>query len=184
MTDTWWSVPVAEGVAETVVARLLTEGRIVGWAQGRLEFGPRALGNRSILADPRDRGARDRVNAAVKFREEFRPLAPAVMAERADDWFVVPPGTNMRHMTVAVPVRPGMAERIAAVVHDDGTAQVQAVHRADNPRFWRILNEFERLTDTRADEHVAERQGPAHGAGGRGGIPHLCLIQLGRLGAR
>ncbi|MFY1683543.1 carbamoyltransferase [Micromonospora sp. WMMD730] len=144
----YWSVPVAEGVAETVVARLLTEGRIVGWAQGRLEFGPRALGNRSILADPRDRGARDRVNAAVKFREEFRPLAPAVMAERADDWFVVPPGTNMRHMTVAVPVRPGMAERIAAVVHDDGTARVQAVHRADNPRFWRILDEFERLTGT------------------------------------
>lgn len=144
----YWSVQVGPGVAEAAVARLLAEGRIVGWAQGRLEFGPRALGNRSILADPRDRSARERVNAAVKFREEFRPLAPAVKAELAGDWFVLPPGTNMRHMTVAVPVRPSMANRIAAVVHDDGTARVQAVHRADNPRFWRILDEFERLTGT------------------------------------
>ncbi|MEE6261676.1 carbamoyltransferase family protein [Plantactinospora sonchi] len=144
----YWSVSVAAGVAEAAVARLLAEGRIVGWAQGRLEFGPRALGNRSILADPRDRDARERVNAAVKFREEFRPLAPAVKAERADEWFVVPAGTNMRHMTVAVPVRPASAGRIAAVVHDDGTARVQAVHQVDNPRFWRILDEFERLTGT------------------------------------
>jgi carbamoyltransferase len=141
----YWSVQVAPGVAERVVARLLTRGHIVGWAQGRLEFGPRALGNRSILADPRDREARERVNAAVKFREEFRPLAPAVKAECADRFFVVPAGTNLRHMTVAVAVRPHARSAIPAVVHDDGTARVQTVYEAENPRFWRILDEFERL---------------------------------------
>ncbi|WP_422769917.1 carbamoyltransferase [Plantactinospora sp. WMMC1484] len=141
----YWSVPVAPGVAERVVARLLVRGHIVGWAQGRLEFGPRALGNRSILADPRDRGARDRVNAAVKFREEFRPLAPAVKAESASRFFVLPAGTNLRHMTVAVAVHPHARPAIPAVVHDDGTARVQAVFAAESPRFWRILDEFERL---------------------------------------
>ncbi|MEE6310799.1 carbamoyltransferase C-terminal domain-containing protein [Plantactinospora veratri] len=141
----YWSVRVGPGVAEQVVARLLTKGHIVGWAQGRLEFGPRALGNRSILADPRDRGARERVNAAVKFREEFRPLAPAVKAESASRFFAVPAGTNLRHMTVAVAVHPHARPVIPAVVHDDGTARVQAVFAAENPRFWRILDEFERL---------------------------------------
>jgi carbamoyltransferase len=141
----YWSTWVRSGIAEVAVARLLVHGHIVGWAQGRLEFGPRALGNRSILADPRTRAARDRVNAAVKFREEFRPLAPAVRAERADDYFVLPPHTGLRHMTVAVPVRGAVRAEIPAVVHDDGTARVQVVHRDDNPRFWRILDEFERL---------------------------------------
>ncbi|GAB3981060.1 carbamoyltransferase C-terminal domain-containing protein [Plantactinospora veratri] len=129
----YWSVRVGPGVAEQVVARLLTKGHIVGWAQGRLEFGPRALGNRSILADPRDRGARERVNAAVKFREEFRPLAPAVKAESASRFFAVPAGTNLRHMTVAVAVHPHARPVIPAVVHDDGTARVQAVFAAENP---------------------------------------------------
>jgi carbamoyltransferase len=81
----------------------------------------------------------------VKFREEFRPLAPAVKAERAEDYFDLPPATEMRHMTVAVPVREHMRGTIPAVVHDDGTARVQVVHHTDNPRFWRILDEFERL---------------------------------------
>ncbi|MFY1693123.1 carbamoyltransferase [Plantactinospora sp. WMMB782] len=141
----YWSVRVGPGVAERVVARLLVRGHIVGWAQGRLEFGPRALGNRSILADPRDRGARERVNAAVKFREEFRPLAPAVKAEAAGRFFVVPAGVDLRHMTVAVAVHPHARSAIPAVLHDDGTARVQAVYPAESPRFWRILDEFERL---------------------------------------
>ncbi|SDW50497.1 carbamoyltransferase [Amycolatopsis xylanica] len=132
--------------AESVAARLLSAGHIVGWAQGRLEFGPRALGNRSILADPRRREMRDRVNAAVKFREDFRPLAPAVKSECARRYFEIPDGTNMRHMTVAVPARPATAGEIPAVIHDDGTARVQEVHEADHPRLWRILDEFERLT--------------------------------------
>lgn len=131
---------------EPVVARLLAQGLVVGWAQGRLEFGPRALGNRSILADPRRREMRERVNAAVKFREGFRPLAPVVKAECGTRYFQLPAGTNMRHMTVAVPVRPERAGEIAAVVHDDGTARVQVVYAAEQPRLWRILDEFERLT--------------------------------------
>ncbi|MFI9812636.1 carbamoyltransferase family protein [Saccharothrix variisporea] len=131
---------------EAVAARLLAKGLVVGWAQGRLEFGPRALGNRSILADPRRRETRDRVNAAVKFREGFRPLAPIVKAECATRYFRIPAGTNMRHMTIAVPVRPERADEIAAVVHDDGTARVQVVHAAEQPRLWRVLDEFERLT--------------------------------------
>jgi carbamoyltransferase len=141
-----FTAEVAGGAAETLAARLLARGLVVGWAQGRLEFGPRALGNRSILADPRTRGMRDRVNAAVKFREDFRPLAPAVKAESSRRYFEIPGGANMRHMTVVVRVRPERAEDIAAVVHDDGTARVQEVHRAEHPRFWRVLDEFERLT--------------------------------------
>lgn len=140
----YWSTEVRE--AEPLAARLLSAGLVVGWAQGRLEFGPRALGNRSILADPRRREMRERVNAAVKFREDFRPLAPAVKSECAGRYFDIPAGTNMRHMTIAVPVRPGRADEIPAVVHDDGTARVQQVHADDHPRFWRILDEFERLT--------------------------------------
>jgi carbamoyltransferase len=131
---------------EPVVARLLARGLVIGWAQGRLEFGPRALGNRSILADPRRRETRERVNAAVKFREGFRPLAPIVKSECGTRYFQLPAGTNMRHMTVAVPVRPERAGEIAAVVHDDGTARVQVVYAAEQPRLWRILDEFERLT--------------------------------------
>ncbi len=138
---------VTEREAESAAARLLAQGLVVGWAQGRLEFGPRALGNRSILADPRQRDMRDRVNAAVKFREDFRPLAPAVKAEAADRYFEIPAGVNLRHMTVAVPSRPA-ASAIPAVLHTDGSARVQAVHAGEHPRFWRILDEFERLTGT------------------------------------
>lgn len=140
------TVPVDEPQAEVLVAHLLARGLIVGWAQGRLEFGPRALGNRSILADPRRREMRDRVNAAVKFRESFRPLAPAVKVECSAAYFQLSPGANYRHMTVTAPVRSERAADIAAVVHDDGTARIQEVHAAEHPRFWRILDEFERIT--------------------------------------
>jgi carbamoyltransferase len=142
----YFTAAVSEPIAEIIAARLLSQGLIVGWAQDRLEFGPRALGNRSIFADPRRREMRDRVNAAVKFREDFRPLAPAVKADCASRYFHIPPGTNMRHMTVAVPVNTHRASDITAVVHDDCTARVQEVHAAEHPRFWRILHEFERIT--------------------------------------
>lgn len=141
----YWHREVSGDRCEIVAARLLARGLIVGWAAGRLEFGPRALGHRSILADPRDRATRDRVNSMVKFREGFRPLAPMVMAERAHEWFELPPA-QLRHMTVATPVRPGSAARIPAVVHDDGTARIQVVHRTDLPRIWRVLDEFAALT--------------------------------------
>ncbi|WUH89476.1 hypothetical protein OG900_04450 [Streptomyces sp. NBC_00433] len=142
----YWHAPAAPGVAEEAAAALLAEGCVLGWAQGRLEFGPRALGNRSILADPRERGTRDRVNAAVKFREGFRPLAPAVKSESLTAWFDVPAAAQLRHMTVTVPVRPECRDLIPAVVHDDGSARVQSVHVDEVPGLWRILDGFERLT--------------------------------------
>jgi carbamoyltransferase len=134
------------GGEPTVTAQHLANGAVVGWAQGRLEFGPRALGNRSILADPRDAATRDRVNSAVKFREGFRPLAPAVLAERTQEFFDVPAGANARHMTLAVPVRPSARAAIPAVVHADGTARVQVVHREDAPGLAALLEQFDRLT--------------------------------------
>lgn len=142
----YWSAPVPPGVGPRAAAALLVAGGIVGWAEGRLEFGPRALGHRSILADPRLRETRDRVNAAVKFREGFRPLAPAVKAESAADWFAMPGSANLRHMTVTVPVRPEQRHLIPAVVHDDGSARVQSVHAEEVPGLWQIIDCFEKLT--------------------------------------
>jgi carbamoyltransferase len=142
----YWRAPVPRDHAPEAAAALIAAGCIVGWAEGRLEFGPRALGHRSILADPRLKSTRDRVNAAVKFREGFRPLAPAVKAEAAAQWFEVPPGARLRHMTVTVPVRPEQRDRIPAVVHDDGSARVQSVHADEVPGLWHILDHFERLT--------------------------------------
>lgn len=137
----WIRLP-SEQSAVAAASKMLAAGAIVGWAQDRLEFGPRALGNRSILADPRNSSMRDRVNSAVKFRQEFRPLAPAVLAEHADEYFEIPAGADMRHMTVAVPVRRAKQHMIPAVVHVDGTARVQVVHRSSAPRFWSLLKSF------------------------------------------
>ena len=86
-------------------ARLIADGRVVGWFRGRMEFGPRALGHRSILADPGDPGMRDRINAMVKMREAFRPFAPAVALEEVDRWFDVPPGTELPYMIIVADVR-------------------------------------------------------------------------------
>lgn len=143
--DEWIRLPSEPG-AVSAAAELLAAGAIVGWAQDRLEFGPRALGNRSILADPRNSSMRDRVNSAVKFRQEFRPLAPAVLAEYAAEYFEIPDGAEMRHMTVAVPVRRAKQHLIPAVVHVDGTARVQVVHRSSAPRFWSLLKSFQDRT--------------------------------------
>lgn len=126
------------------VAELLAQGKVVGWFQGRMEFGPRALGNRSILADPRSAEMRDRVNAKVKFRESFRPFAPAVLAERADELFEGSPRSPF--MLFVHRVRPEARERIAAVTHADGTARVQTVERGVNPRFHRLICAFAERT--------------------------------------
>ncbi len=121
-------------------AGLLAAGRVIGWFQGGSEFGPRALGNRSILADPRDPGMRDHVNARVKHRQSFRPFAPAVPAERAREWFEGEQESPF--MLLAKRVRPEARDRIPAVVHVDGTARVQTVRREDNPRFHALLEAF------------------------------------------
>ena len=118
---------------------LLEAGKVVGWFQGRMEFGPRALGNRSILADPRRPDMRDRVNLAVKKREEFRPFAPSVTAEAAEAFFHVGNLDQYEHMTIAVKARPERALEIPAVVHVNGTSRVQVVRREANPRYWELL---------------------------------------------
>ncbi|HEY0038275.1 MAG TPA: carbamoyltransferase C-terminal domain-containing protein [Longimicrobium sp.] len=131
--------------AET--ARLLADGAVVGWVQGRSEFGPRALGNRSILADPRPAENKDRINAMVKKREGYRPFAPSVRQERAADYFELPgTATEFPFMTFALRVRPEARPLLGAITHVDGTARVQTVSRADNPRYWELLGAFERLT--------------------------------------
>jgi carbamoyltransferase len=125
---------------------LIGAGKVVGWFQGRMEFGPRALGNRSILADPRRPDMKDRVNRAVKKREEFRPFAPSVTAEGADAFFHLRGLDQYEHMTVAVKTHPERAPEIPAVVHVNGTSRVQVVRREANPRYWELLTRQGRRT--------------------------------------
>lgn len=126
----------------------LAEGQVVGWFQGRFEWGPRAMGHRSILADPRDGQSRERVNASVKFREPFRPFAPAVTAADADDWFVLPPAVRdpARFMLTTAQVRPECVDRIPATTHVDGSARVQRVDPAHSPLFHHLIAHFGSLT--------------------------------------
>ncbi len=131
---------------EDDVAHLLARGSIVGWFEGRMEFGPRALGNRSILADPRDAMMKDHLNEVVKKREEFRPFAPAVVAECADEFFVLRDHAQYRYMNFAVEARARRSAEIPAVVHVNGTARVQVVERDRNPRYWALIERFGAIT--------------------------------------
>ena len=126
-----------------VAARLLAEGLVIGWYQGRAEFGPRALGNRSILAAPGSAAIRDHINNSIKFREPYRPLAPAVLAERCGDLFDrdVPSPFMLR----AYQVRPEWRDRLIAAIHVDDSARVQTVG-ANATRFRALLEHFDRLT--------------------------------------
>jgi carbamoyltransferase len=126
-------------------AALLAQGKLVGWIQGRAEFGPRALGNRSILADPRSAATQDLINEKIKFRETFRPFAPSILHEFGARYF-----ENYQespYMDKTLKIRPEMQARIAAVCHVDGTGRLQTVKEEWNPRFYRLLNHFHRLTD-------------------------------------
>ena len=125
-------------------AKLLADGKVFGWFQGRAEFGPRALGNRSILGDPRRPEMKDILNRRVKFRQPFRPFAPIVTYEKAKDIFVGEDESPF--MLRAKHVRPEWKDRIPAIVHVDGTARVQTVRREHNERIYDLLTEFEKLT--------------------------------------
>jgi carbamoyltransferase len=152
-------------------ARLLAEGKIVGWFQGRMEFGPRALGARSILGDPRSPRMQALMNLKIKFRESFRPFAPSVLRERAHEWFELPPGQESPYMLLVAPVREGqrvalsMQERqilaedpdlchrvnvvrstVPAITHVDYSARLQTVDQERNPRFHRLLQVFQEWT--------------------------------------
>lgn len=125
-------------------AKLLADQRVIGWFQGRSEFGPRALGNRSIIADPRRPEMKDILNARVKHRQPFRPFAPLVLAERMNDVFEG--DEDSPFMLIAKPVRPEWRAKIPAIVHVDGSARVQTVREDTNPMLYRLLREFDALT--------------------------------------
>lgn len=125
-------------------AKLLADQKVIGWFQGPSEFGPRALGNRSLLADPRQAGMKDILNSRVKHRQAFRPFAPIVLAERMKEIFEG--DEESPFMLIAKPVRPEWRDKIPAIVHVDGTARVQTVREETNPILYRLLKQFETLT--------------------------------------
>jgi carbamoyltransferase len=145
-------------------ARALAEGKALGWDQGRMEFGPRALGARSILADPRSPAMQKLLNLKIKYRESFRPFAPSVLADRASDWFEL--DDDSPYMMLVADVRTekrvevsladqslvGIAKlniprsTIPAVTHVDYSARIQTVHRETNPRFYALIHRFQELT--------------------------------------
>lgn len=127
-------------------ARCIADGKVVGWFQGRMEAGPRALGYRSILADPRCAAMKERLNGQVKKREFFRPFAPSVLKEKAAEYFIIQPGLLYDYMIVAADVREDKKAMIPAVTHVDGTSRVHAVDKAENPLYWELIREFEKLT--------------------------------------
>jgi carbamoyltransferase len=129
-------------------AEALVSGRIVGWMDGAAELGPRALGHRSILAAPHSVEMKDRLNREIKYREEFRPFAPAVPIEVAEQYFDLPPGGARlgAFMSGVFPVRPEWRERLAAITHVDGTARVQTVTREAAPRFYALLEAYGAMT--------------------------------------
>jgi len=134
----------AENMLVEETAQLLNQGAIVGWFQGRMEFGPRALGNRSILADPRGKATSDHVNRSIKFRESYRPFAPVVLEEEAEHYFQL--SVPSPYMLLVASVLEEQRSQIPAVTHIDGSARVQTVNAATNPTCHRLLSAFKRLT--------------------------------------
>jgi carbamoyltransferase len=140
------SIEPSDDVA-AATAELLANDAVVGWVQGRSEFGPRALGNRSILADPRPARNKGRINAMIKKREGYRPFAPSVMEERLHEDFEVPP-TNaaLSFMTFVLQVRKEKQDLLGAITHVDGSARVQTVAKATNHLYWNVIDEFRKRT--------------------------------------
>jgi len=130
----------------STTAKLLSEGKLVGWFQGRMEMGPRALGARSILSDPRKELYRDRLNLKIKNRESFRPFAPSVLAEEANRFFELNGSGSDPYMITTVQVKENMRSLIPAVVHVDNTSRLQTVTETANPRFYRLLRNYFEIT--------------------------------------
>ena len=128
------------------VAKDISNKKIIGWFQGNMEFGHRALGNRSILADPRHIEMQSRVNKAIKFRETFRPFAPAVIAEKSHQIFEMKKNTEINFMERAVYVKKNWRKKIQAVCHIDNTARVQTVSKNTNLKFYKLIEEYYKLT--------------------------------------
>ena len=122
----------------------IAAGKIVGWFQGRMEFGPRALGNRSILADPRRTDMKDILNSRIKYREPFRPFCPSVLAECVGEYFETDYPSPF--MVMAYKIKPAQRSRIPAVTHGDGTGRLQTVERDVNPLYWKLIRRFGDVT--------------------------------------
>jgi len=132
---------------EQRVARLIAQQSVVGYFQGQMEFGPRALGSRSILADPRNADMREILNHKVKHREYFRPFAPSILHEAVHDWFEIAKETTAADfMLMAYPAKAAIKDKIPAVLHVDGTGRIQTVKKELSPRYHRVISEFYRLT--------------------------------------
>lgn len=131
------------------VARALMDGMVCGWFRGRFEFGPRALGTRSIIADPRRPEMKEKLNATIKFREAFRPFAPSVLEERANEFFDIPEAERhfpARFMLYVTPVRPEKRSVIPAITHEDGSGRLQTVYKRTNPAYHGMIERFGQLT--------------------------------------
>ncbi len=124
----------------------IANNKIVGWFQGRMESGPRALGNRSIVVNPTNPNMKDILNARVKKREFYRPFAPSVLEEAAERYFVHPNGEKSPYMILIADVREDKKEVIPAVTHNDGTARFHTVSKEGNLRYWNLINEFGKLS--------------------------------------
>ena len=125
-------------------AEAIAQGKIVGWFQGPMEFGPRALGNRSILADPRRKDMKEILNSRIKYREPFRPFCPSILAERVGEYFESDYPSPF--MVMAYKIKPKQRETIPAVTHGDGTGRLQTVEREVNPRYWNLIHRFGEVT--------------------------------------
>ena len=135
----------------TYVVDRLQSGKVIGWSQGRFEWGPRALGSRSILADPRRTDMKDIVNVKIKFREPFRPFAPSILAERAEEYFTLPQADKQypaRFMLYVVDVKEDKREVLPAITHVDGTGRLQTVCRDVSPKYYRLIETFGEATGT------------------------------------
>ena len=130
---------------ESFAAEEISKGKILGWFQGRMEYGPRALGNRSILGDPRDPHMTDTINKYVKFREDFRPFCPSILDERRDEFFEN--CCESPFMTMLFRVKENKKDIVPAVTHIDGTARIQIVEKDVNPRYWKLIKHFEEITE-------------------------------------
>ncbi|MCH9696797.1 MAG: carbamoyltransferase [Gammaproteobacteria bacterium] len=129
------------------VSDLIIDGKVIGWVQGRSEFGPRALGNRSIIADPRLASHKDTINAMIKMRESYRPFAPSVLDDYVGDFFELPEAQyQFPFMAFVLPVKANCREQLAAITHIDGSARLQTVSRDNNPEYWELIDRFRAKT--------------------------------------
>jgi carbamoyltransferase len=122
----------------------ICDGKVIGWFQGRMEFGARALGNRSLIADPRRADMRDIINLKIKFREKFRPFAPSILEEFVGEYFEI--DEPVPFMEKVFKIRPEKREKIPAVTHVDGTGRLQSVSRHTNSLYWELINAFYQRT--------------------------------------